>query len=77
MERLASLIDLSKVIAGGNSDPQSHYLDPTLLYPITWEDKIMEDEIFGPILPILTLKFFDEAMWPLLRKIRVRCTQSG
>jgi Aldehyde dehydrogenase family len=35
---------------------------PTLLYPITWDDKIMEDEIFGPILPILTYKSFDEAM---------------
>jgi aldehyde dehydrogenase (NAD+) len=62
VERLASLIDPAKVIAGGKSDPQSHYLDPTLLYPITWEDKIMEDEIFGPILPILTFKSFDEAM---------------
>jgi aldehyde dehydrogenase (NAD+) len=62
VERLASLIDPDKVIAGGKSDPQSHYLDPTLLYPITWEDKIMEDEIFGPILPILTFKSFDEAM---------------
>jgi aldehyde dehydrogenase (NAD+) len=62
VERLASLIDPSKVIAGGKSDPQSHYLDPTLLYPITWDDKIMEDEIFGPILPILTFKSFDEAM---------------
>jgi aldehyde dehydrogenase (NAD+) len=62
VERLASLIDPAKVIAGGKSDPQAHYLDPTLLYPITWEDKIMEDEIFGPILPILTFKSFDEAM---------------
>jgi aldehyde dehydrogenase (NAD+) len=62
VERLASLIDPSKVIAGGKSDPQAHYLDPTLLYPITWEDKIMDDEIFGPILPILTFKSFDEAM---------------
>jgi aldehyde dehydrogenase (NAD+) len=62
VERLASLIDPSKVIAGGKADPKAHYLDPTLLYPITWEDKIMEDEIFGPILPILTYKTFDEAM---------------
>src|SRR5271163_1899416 len=60
--RLASLIDPTKVIAGGKSDPDAHYLDPTLLYPITWDDKIMEDEIFGPILPILTYKTFDEAM---------------
>lgn len=60
--RLASLIDPTKVIAGGKSDPDAHYLDPTLLYPITWDDKIMEDEIFGPILPILTYKTFDEAL---------------
>src|SRR3981189_2961170 len=60
--RLASLIDPAKVIAGGKSDPEAHYLDPTLLYPITWDDKIMEDEIFGPVLPILTYKSFDEAM---------------
>jgi aldehyde dehydrogenase (NAD+) len=49
------------VIAGGKSDPEARYLDPTLLYPITWEDKIMEDEIFGPILPILTYKTLNEA----------------
>jgi aldehyde dehydrogenase (NAD+) len=61
VSRLASLIDPSKVIAGGKSDPDARYLDPTLLYPITWEDKIMEDEIFGPILPILTYKALDEA----------------
>ena len=62
VERLAALIDPAKVIAGGKADPKAHYLDPTLLYPVTWEDKIMEDEIFGPILPILTYKTFDEAM---------------
>jgi aldehyde dehydrogenase (NAD+) len=62
VERLASLIDPAKVIAGGKADPKAHYLDPTLLYPVTWEDKIMEDEIFGPILPILTYKTFEEAI---------------
>src|SRR6202167_4729820 len=61
VQRLASLIDPAKVIAGGKSDPEASYLDPTLLYPITWDDKIMEDEIFGPILPILTYKTLDEA----------------
>jgi aldehyde dehydrogenase (NAD+) len=62
VDRLAGLIDPAKVIAGGKSDRAAHYLDPTLLYPITWDDKIMEDEIFGPILPILTYKSLDEAM---------------
>src|SRR6516164_5969965 len=62
VDRLASLLDPAKVIASGKSDREAHYLDPTLLYPITWDDKVMEDEVFGPILPILTYKSFDEAM---------------
>jgi aldehyde dehydrogenase (NAD+) len=54
VERLASLIDLQKVVYGGKSDAPARYLDPTILYPISWSDKIMQDEIFGPLLPILT-----------------------
>ena len=54
VNRLASLIDPKKVIYGGKSDASARYLDPTILYPISWSDKIMEDEIFGPLLPILT-----------------------
>jgi len=54
VKRLASLIDPKKVIYGGKSDASVRYLDPTILYPILWSDKIMEDEIFGPLLPILT-----------------------
>ncbi len=52
VERLASLIDPKKVVYGGKSDPQARYLDPTILYPISWSEKIMQDEIFGPLLPI-------------------------
>jgi aldehyde dehydrogenase (NAD+) len=54
VERLASLIDRKKVVYGGKSDAAARYLEPTILYPISWSDKIMEDEIFGPLLPILT-----------------------
>src|SRR5258708_4049749 len=54
VERLASLIDPKKVVYGGKFDGPARYLDPTILYPVTWSDKIMEDEIFGPLLPILT-----------------------
>ena len=41
-------------IYGGKFDAPVRYLDPTILYPVTWSDKMMEDEIFGPLLPILT-----------------------
>jgi aldehyde dehydrogenase (NAD+) len=61
VSRLAGLIDPAKVVYGGSSDPEARYLDPTILYPVPWDDEIMEDEIFGPILPILTYKSLDEA----------------
>jgi len=54
VKRLASLIDPKKVVYGGKFDAQARYLDPTIIYPVLWSDKIMEDEIFGPLLPILT-----------------------
>jgi aldehyde dehydrogenase (NAD+) len=53
VRRLASLIEPDKLIAGGDFDEESRYFAPTLLYPVTWSDKVMEDEIFGPILPII------------------------
>jgi aldehyde dehydrogenase (NAD+) len=62
VERLAALIDPAKVVAGGQSDANARYLDPTILYPVSWNDPIMEDEIFGPILPILTYRPLDEAL---------------
>src|SRR5262249_23572943 len=54
VNRLASLIDPKKVVYGGKFDAPARYLDPTIIYPVLWSDKIMQDEIFGPLLPILT-----------------------
>jgi aldehyde dehydrogenase (NAD+) len=62
VQRLASLIDPEKVIIGGKSDPERRYIDPTVLYPITWSDRIMEDEIFGPLLPVLSYDDIDAAI---------------
>jgi aldehyde dehydrogenase (NAD+) len=62
VSRLQALIDPEKVVIGGRSDPEARYLDPTIIYPVTWADRIMEDEIFGPILPILTYRTLDEAL---------------
>jgi aldehyde dehydrogenase (NAD+) len=62
VDRLLSLIDQSKVIAGGSADREAHYIDPTIIYPVTWDDQIMEAEVFGPLLPIITYTDFDAAM---------------
>ena len=61
VRRLAALIDPAKVIIGGRSDPDARYLEPTIVYPVNWDEPIMEDEVFGPILPVLTYRTLDEA----------------
>jgi aldehyde dehydrogenase (NAD+) len=66
VNRLVSLFDPKKVVYGGKSDAPARYLDPTILYPVSWSDKIIEDEIFGPLLPILTYSDLGE----LLAKIK-------
>ena len=48
------LIDPEKVVAGGDSDRSDLYIEPTVLDGVTQEDKIMQEEVFGPVLPILT-----------------------
>ena len=62
VKRLAGLINQEKVVGGGKSEPDARYIDPTILFPVTWDDPIMEDEIFGPLLPILTYKDIDAAI---------------
>ena len=62
VKRLASLIDPEKVITGGAYDEKERYFDPTILYPVYWSDKVMQDEIFGPILPVLRYANFSDAI---------------
>jgi aldehyde dehydrogenase (NAD+) len=51
--RLAALLEEGEIIVGGQSDPDDLYIAPTVIEKITWESSIMQDEIFGPILPVL------------------------
>ncbi len=61
-KRLVALIDYRKVVAGGESDPADHYIAPTIMDEVSWEDPVMEDEIFGPILPVLEYDSLDECI---------------
>ena len=58
--RLLDLIDTNKILYGGQSDAAECYLAPTLIDEPTLESAIMQDEIFGPILPILSYETEDE-----------------
>lgn len=56
MERLTGLIDKEKVVWGGTFDMDKYQIEPTVMDNVDWSDPIMQEEIFGPILPILTFK---------------------
>jgi aldehyde dehydrogenase (NAD+) len=61
-DRLVELLKAGHIIIGGDHDRTNRYISPTLIDGITWDDPIMQDEIFGPILPILTYRHLDEAI---------------
>lgn len=58
--RIVSLIDPSKVVVGGQHDVEKRFIAPTVMSGVTVDDKIMSEEIFGPVLPILTYDELDE-----------------
>jgi len=65
-DRLIHLIEDKKVVYGGNYNEQK--ISPTLCDGVSWEDKIMQEEIFGPILPIMTYQNIDEVIKTLKKK---------
>lgn len=60
--RIKGLIDREKVVYGGNSDEKTLKIEPTVMDNVTFEDKVMSEEIFGPVMPILTYQNLEEAI---------------
>jgi len=52
-QRVASYILPDKVVHGGRFDVQARYVEPTVLYPSTWDDPALQQEVFGPVLPVM------------------------
>lgn len=61
-ERLTSMINSENVYLGGHSDVEKLFIEPTVLKDVTWEDAVMQEEIFGPILPVLSFNYLNEAL---------------
>lgn len=59
-DRLCGLIDPSKVVHGGNYDRSTLKIEPTVMDHVTFSDPVMQEEIFGPVLPILVYDSLDE-----------------
>ncbi|MCU0571587.1 MAG: aldehyde dehydrogenase [Syntrophobacteraceae bacterium] len=62
VDRLAALIDPEKVFVGGRVEREERFIQPTVLRGVTPEDPVLEDELFGPILPVLTFEDIEEPM---------------
>ena len=60
--RLLGLIDKNKTVHGGGSDRHALRIEPTVLDNVTFADAVMQEEIFGPIMPILIFDNLDEAI---------------
>ena len=60
--RLTSLISCGKVAIGGQSEQAERYIAPTVLVDVDQNSAVMQEEIFGPILPVLEVGSIDEAI---------------
>ncbi|AJP00496.1 aldehyde dehydrogenase [Streptomyces cyaneogriseus subsp. noncyanogenus] len=61
-DRLVGLLDSGRVVVGGGSDRATKYIAPTVLADVDPEAPVMREEIFGPLLPIVTVAGPDEAI---------------
>uniref|UniRef100_A0A5F9CPG0 Aldehyde dehydrogenase family 3 member A2 n=1 Tax=Oryctolagus cuniculus TaxID=9986 RepID=A0A5F9CPG0_RABIT len=61
-KRIQSLLEGQKIAFGGETDEATRYIAPTVLTDVDPEAKVMQEEIFGPVLPIVPVKNADEAI---------------
>ena len=59
-DRIMGLIDAEKVIIGGGSHADELRIEPTVMDHVTFDDAVMGEEIFGPVLPVLTYDHFED-----------------
>lgn len=65
-DRVLGLIDPEKLAFGGGSNREKLKIEPTVLDDVSWNDAVMQEEIFGPIMPIITFEHRDE-IYPVLK----------
>ncbi|HJJ36261.1 MAG TPA: aldehyde dehydrogenase [Methanocorpusculum sp.] len=61
-DRILKLIDSAKVVYGGTSNRATLQIEPTILDNVTFDDAVMKEEIFGPIIPVISVSSVDEAI---------------
>jgi len=59
---VCKLINESKVVFGNKRDEDDLYISPTILHNVTADDECMQEEIFGPVLPMMVIDNADDAI---------------
>lgn len=67
-DRVVSLIDQKKVVFGGKTDAACLKIEPTVMTDVNWDDPVMGQEIFGPVLPIMTFTDIESIVSVLQRR---------
>lgn len=62
VQRLQNLIDPEKCYLGGEINTEKRIIHPTILQNVSFEDKVMQEEIFGPILPVISYNNLDDVI---------------
>ena len=58
--RLSGLMKSGEIVTGGTTDPETRYVAPTIIKDVRPGDPIMQEEIFGPVLPVISFEKFEE-----------------
>lgn len=61
-DRLVPLLKDEKIVIGGQTRPEDKYIAPTVIDGVSWDSPVMEEEIFGPILPVLEYQDLNDAI---------------
>ncbi|MDD4816405.1 MAG: aldehyde dehydrogenase family protein [Victivallaceae bacterium] len=67
-KRLTLMLAGGRLICGGENDPAERYIAPTVIDMVDWNSPVMQQEIFGPILPVLTFETIEEVIALLAAK---------
>ncbi|MCM3770336.1 MULTISPECIES: aldehyde dehydrogenase [Priestia] len=67
-DRLSNFLTNGNVVMGGKTDRSRLFIEPTVLDNISWEDDVMQDEIFGPILPVMVYDEISEVIEAIVKR---------
>jgi len=66
--RLSKMVDSAKIVFGGGFDVESRIFEPTIIDNVSFDDAVMQEEIFGPILPVISFNSLDD----VIREVKER-----